>query len=59
MGKVNKQVTMSHIGLPVKNAEVSAKFYEKYPQMKVLRNRTNPKNIWMGDEVRPFLLKFE
>ena len=50
---------MSHIGLPVKNAEVSAKFYEKYVQMKVLRKRTNPKNIWMGDEVRPFLIKFE
>ena len=53
---MNKQVTMSHIGLPVKNAEASAKFYEKYVQMKVLKKRTNPTNIWMGDEVRPFLL---
>ena len=56
-GGVNhKTVSYSHLAIPVLDVEKSVAFYEKYVQMKVVKRRENPVNVWLGDGIRPFQL---
>jgi catechol 2,3-dioxygenase-like lactoylglutathione lyase family enzyme len=40
----------------VLDVERSVAFYEKYLQMKVVKRRENPTDVWMADGIRPFQL---
>lgn len=51
-----KRVSFSHLAIPVLDVERSIAFYAKYLQMKVLKRRDNPVDVWLGDGVRPFQL---
>lgn len=51
---MSKNVSLSHVAIPVRDAQKSIAFYEKYLEMKVVRTRENPVNIWLSDGVRPF-----
>lgn len=55
-GVSGKKVSFSHLALPVIDVEKSIAFYEKYVQMKVVKRRENPVNVWLGDGIRPFQL---
>ena len=51
---MSKNVSFSHLAIPVRDAGKSIAFYEKYVEMKVVRTRENPVNVWLSDGVRPF-----
>lgn len=51
-----KRVSFSHLAIPVIDVEKSIKFYEKYLQMKVVKRRENPVDVWLADGIRPFQL---
>jgi len=53
---MSKKVSFSHLAIPVLDIERSIAFYEKYLEMKVIRRRANPTNVWLGDGIRPFQL---
>lgn len=53
---MSKKVSISHLAIPVLDVERSIAFYEKYVEMKVVRRRENPENVWLGDGIRPFQL---
>lgn len=53
---MSKIVSFSHLAIPVLDVEKSIAFYEKYVEMKVVRRRENPVNVWLGDGIRPFQL---
>lgn len=53
---MSKKVSWSHLAIPVRDIEASIKFYKKYAEMHVVKRRTNPVNVWMGDGIRPFHL---
>ena len=53
---MSKRVSLSHLAIPVLDVDRSIAFYEKYLEMKVVRQRTNPRNVWMADGIRPFQL---
>ncbi len=53
---MSKNVSFSHIAIPVLDIEKSIAFYEKYLEMKVVRRRVNPENVWLADGIRPFQL---
>lgn len=53
---MSKRVSFSHLAIPVIDIDKSIAFYEKYLQMKVVRQRTNPRNVWLADGIRPFQL---
>ncbi|MGZ0163749.1 MAG: VOC family protein [Planctomycetales bacterium] len=53
-GVPNKGVSFSHLAIPVLDIEKSVAFFEKYCQMKVIKRRENPVNVWIADGVRPF-----
>lgn len=53
-GIPNKNVSYSHLAIPVLDVEVEAAFFAKYCEMKVLKRREDPVNVWIGDGVRPF-----
>ena len=55
-GMRGKQVSLSHLAIPVLDVERSIAFYEKYLQMKVVKRRENPVDVWMADGIRPFQL---
>lgn len=55
-GVRGKQVSFSHLAIPVLDIERSIAFYEKYVQMKVIKRRNDPVDVWLGDGVRPFQL---
>lgn len=56
-GGINdKRVSYSHLAIPVLDIERSIAFYEKYVQMKIIKRRENPTNVWLGDGIRPFQL---
>jgi catechol 2,3-dioxygenase-like lactoylglutathione lyase family enzyme len=55
-GVRGKKVSFSHLAIPVLDVERSIAFYEKYLQMKVVKRRENPIDVWMADGVRPFQL---
>src|SRR5262245_62640157 len=51
-----KRVSLSHLAIPVLDIERSIAFYEKYLQMKVVKRRENPVDVWLADGIRPFQL---
>lgn len=51
-GVPNKNVSFSRLAIPVLDVEKSVAFFQKYCEMKVLKRRENPVNVWMGDGVR-------
>ena len=51
-----KKVSLSHLAIPVLDVEKSIAFYEKYMEMRVVKRRVNPENVWMADGIRPFHL---
>ena len=53
-GVSGKSVSFSHLAIPVTDVEASIKFHEKYTQMKVVKRRENPINVWLADGIRPF-----
>lgn len=53
---MSKKVSLSHLAIPVLDVEASISFYEKYMEMKVIKRRENPTNVWLGDDIRPFQL---
>jgi len=53
---MSKKVSYSHLAIPVLDVDKSIAFYEKYVEMKVVRERHNPRNVWLGDGIRPFQL---
>ena len=53
---MSKKVSFSHLAIPVLDIEKSVVFYQKYLDMKVIRRRENPTNVWLGDGIRPFQL---
>ncbi len=53
-GVSNKKVSFSHLAIPVLDVEASIAFFEKYCQMKVVKRRENPINVWLADGIRPF-----
>ena len=53
---MSKKVSISHLAIPVLDVERSIEFYAKYVEMKVVRRRENPVNVWLGDSIRPFQL---
>lgn len=53
-GVSNKKVSFSHLAIPVTDVEGSIAFYEKYAEMKVVKRRVNPINVWLADGIRPF-----
>lgn len=55
-GVSGKRVSLSHLAIPVIDVEKSIAFYEKYLQMKVVKRRENPTNVWLADGIRPFQL---
>lgn len=55
-GVSGKRVSLSHLAIPVVDVEKSIAFYEKYLQMKVVKRRENPTNVWLADGIRPFQL---
>lgn len=55
-GMSGKRVSLSHLAIPVVDVEKSIAFYEKYLQMKVVKRRENPTNVWLADGIRPFQL---
>src|SRR5438132_448736 len=55
-GVRGKKVSFSHLAIPVLDVERSIAFYEKYLQMKVLKRRDDPVDVWLGDGIRPFQL---
>jgi catechol 2,3-dioxygenase-like lactoylglutathione lyase family enzyme len=55
-GVRGKWVSFSHLAIPVLDIERSIAFYKKYVQMKVVKRRENPTNVWMADGIRPFQL---
>jgi catechol 2,3-dioxygenase-like lactoylglutathione lyase family enzyme len=55
-GVKGKRVSLSHLAIPVLDVEASIKFYEKYLQMKVVKRRDNPVDVWLADGIRPFQL---
>lgn len=55
-GIPDKNASFSHLAIPVLDIEASISFYEKYVQMKVVKRRTNPTNVWLADGIRPFQL---
>ncbi len=55
-GVRGKKVSLSHLAIPVLDVERSIAFYEKYLQMKVVKRRDNPVDVWMADGIRPFQL---
>ena len=55
-GISGKRVSLSHLAIPVVDIARSIAFYEKYVQMKVVKRRENPTNVWLADGIRPFQL---
>jgi catechol 2,3-dioxygenase-like lactoylglutathione lyase family enzyme len=55
-GIPGKSVSYSHLAIPVIDVEKSIAFYQKYVQMKVVKRRENPVNVWLADGIRPFQL---
>jgi catechol 2,3-dioxygenase-like lactoylglutathione lyase family enzyme len=55
-GVSGKKVSFSHLAIPVLDVERSIAFYEKYLQMKVVKRRENPTDVWLADGIRPFQL---
>lgn len=55
-GISGKRVSFSHLAIPVLDVEKSIAFYEKYVQLKVIKRRENPTNVWLADGIRPFQL---
>jgi len=55
-GVSNKRVSWSHLAIPVLDVEKTIAFFQKYAQMKVIKRRENPVNVWMADGIRPFQL---
>jgi len=55
-GVRGKKVSLSHLAIPVLDVERSIAFYEKYLQMKVVKRRENPVDVWLADGIRPFQL---
>jgi catechol 2,3-dioxygenase-like lactoylglutathione lyase family enzyme len=55
-GVRGKKVSLSHLAIPVLDVERSIAFYEKYLQMKVVKRRENPTDVWLADGIRPFQL---
>lgn len=53
---MSKKVSLSHLAIPAVDVDKSIAFYEKYLEMRVVRERTNPRNVWMADGIRPFQL---
>lgn len=53
---MSKIVSFSHLAIPVLDIEKSIAFYEKYVEMKVIKRRKDPVNVWLGDGIRPFQL---
>lgn len=53
-GVSNKRVSFSHLAIPVLDVEKSIAFFEKYCQMKVIKRREDPVNVWLADGIRPF-----
>lgn len=53
---MSKKVSLSHLAIPVIDVEASIAFYAKYVELKVVRRRTDPVNVWLADGVRPFQL---
>jgi catechol 2,3-dioxygenase-like lactoylglutathione lyase family enzyme len=53
-GVSGKAVSFSHLAIPVLDVEKSVAFFEKYTQMKVIKHRQDPVNVWMADGIRPF-----
>ena len=52
----SKNVSISHLAISVTNLERSLEFYAKYCEMKEIRRRHDPVNVWLSDGVRPFQL---
>src|SRR5260370_24100365 len=52
-GVRGKKVSLSHLAIPVLDAERSIAFYEKYLQMKVVKRRDNPVDVWLADGSPP------
>ena len=55
-GVRGKKVSLSHLAIPVLDIERSIEFYKKYLQMKVVKRRENPTDVWLADGIRPFQL---
>ena len=55
-GVSGKRVSFSHLAIPAIDVERSIAFYEKYVQMKVVKRRDNPVDVWLADGIRPFQL---
>lgn len=53
---MSKHVSFSHLAIPVLDIDESVTFYETYLEMKVIRRRENPTDVWLGDGIRPFHL---
>ena len=53
---MTKKVSLSHLAIPVIDVDKSIAFYAKYVEMKVVRERENPRNVWLADGIRPFQL---
>jgi catechol 2,3-dioxygenase-like lactoylglutathione lyase family enzyme len=56
VGVPGKKVSFSHLAIPALDVEKSIAFYEKYLQMKVIKRRDNPVDVWLADGIRPFQL---
>jgi catechol 2,3-dioxygenase-like lactoylglutathione lyase family enzyme len=53
---MSKIVSFSHLAIPALDVDASIAFYAKYVEMKIVRERTDPRNVWLADGVRPFQL---
>lgn len=45
---------LTHVALPVVNLEVSAAFYARFAEMKIVHRR--PGVVWLSDHTRPFAI---
>ena len=51
---------LTHIALPVADAEASIEFYRRYAELQVVHDRIDPDSgdrvVWLGDLTRPFVV---
>ncbi len=60
MAGSRQDLGLTHVALPVADAERSAAFYERFAAMQVVHSRTEPETgarvVWLSDLTRPFVI---